>query len=234
MKKKIFILLALILLTGCKAKYNLQINFGGNVIETSNVYLNNSLVGRNGYSSNKDEFLDEIAEKYNFNMMPKKMKFKEGNYLGYKTYRRYNNISIFSRTSPAIAILYDSLSVTEENNRVIIKTIGDSKIPEYHNPSSDNFTAVEAIEINITLPYKVTKVNTARIDTETNTFTWVFNGNSREGINLEYRTDEWYTTNPLYLMKFVSIYVYISIFLILTLIIIILVVQSKFRSVNKI
>ena len=234
MKKKIFVLVALLLLTGCKAKYDLQINFGGNVIETSSIYLNNSMVGRNGYSTNKDEFLDQIAEKYEFNLMNKKLKFKEEYYLGYNTYQRYNSVITYAKNSPAIEVLYDNLSVTEDNDKVTIKTVGNNKIQEYNNSTSDSLTTVETIEINISLPYKVTKCNASRINKDTNTYTWVFNGNSRGGIELEYRTDEWFTTNLLYLMKFVSIYVYISIFLVLTLLIIFLVARNKARRVNKI
>ena len=62
MKKKIFILLLLLLLTGCKANYNLQFNFGGSVIESGKVYFDSSLKGKNGYSTNTNDFLVQILQ----------------------------------------------------------------------------------------------------------------------------------------------------------------------------
>ena len=234
MKKKIFILLILLLLTGCKAQYNLQINFGGNVIETSNIYLNSNLVGRGGYSSDRKEFLDQVAENYKFYVLKKKLKFDEGGYLGYKTYQRYRNLELFADRSPAISNLYDGLSVTESDNLVVIKSVGSNKISEYHNLTGDIPSVVEKVEISISLPYKVVRNNANHVDADTNTYTWDFSADKFGEIDLEYLSNELFTTNPTYLFRFVSPYIYITAGLILIVLIVFLSVKNKFRLANKI
>ena len=233
MKKKLFILLGILLLTGCKANYHLQINLGGNVIETSSIYLNSSMLGRDEYPSDSDEFLDQIAEEHGFKFM-KKIKFEEGAYLGYKTYRRYGSVSSYVNQSPAITVLYNNLTVTKENNHVILKSDGDNKIPTYHNPTGDIPTTVERIEISITLPYKVLNHNANSSNSENNTYTWVFDPSDAREFLLEYTTDELYTSNPTYLFQFVSPYVYISAFLVIIILIVLIVARNKYVLANKI
>jgi len=234
MNKKVFLVLFILLLTGCKAQYNLKINIGGSVTEKSNIYFDSSLLGRGGYSSDKNDFLEEISQKHGLNMLRKNSFFDEGSYFGYKTSEKYQSIFTYHKYSPAIKALYDDISITQNNNLVIIKSIGNSKISEYNNPNSDLSAYVENIEITISLPYHVVKHNADRYNELTNTYIWILNGNKDNTINLEYYDNELYTYNPAYLYEFVSPYVYIIIFLILVLLIVFLSVKSKARIVNKI
>ena len=236
MNKKIIILLFLLLLTGCKARYNLQINFGGNYVETGTVSFNSSLLGKGGYSSKDSEFLNQLGKKYNFNWITKKLRFNNGNYFGYDFYQRYRNVSSYSNQSPALKSIFNSVSIDDNNHYVKLNTRGFNNTSKYHNPTSDFPTIVEGIEVNITLPYKVVRNNANSVNTETNTYTWIFNSSTPDtkGINLEYQDNVLYTYNPVYLFKFVSPYVYISILLILIALIVISSVRTKARFRNRI
>ena len=236
MKKKIFILLILILLTGCKAKYNLQINFGGNYIESGTIYFNSSLLGRGGYSNNYTEFLNEAAKNYNFNWILKKIPFNNGEYFGYDFYERYSNSSKYSNNSPALKAIFNGLSVEENDNYVKLNTKGYNGTLNFHAPDSDFSTIVETIEINISLPYKVVKHNANSVNADTNTYTWIFDSHTdyNKKINLEYMSNEVYTSNPVYLFKFVSPYVYLAILLVIIILIIISSIRTRARFRNRI
>ncbi len=236
MKKKIFILLALVLLTGCKAKYNLQINFGGNYIETGSISFNSTLLGKGGYSTKYLEFLSQAGKNYNFSWITKKLPFNNGNYFGYDFYQRYPNSSKYSNQSPALNAIFNGLSVDEEDHYVKLNTRGYNETANYHKPSGDFPTTVEGVEINLSLPYKVVKHNASSVDTETNTYTWNFNSSTpgTKVINLEYRSNELYTYNPAYLLKFVSPYVYITIILVIVAIFVISSIRTRAKFRNRI
>ncbi len=236
MKKKIFILLILVLLTGCKAKYNLQINFGGNYIETGTVSFNSTLLGKGGYSSKYLEFLSQAGKDYNFSWITKKLPFNNGNYFGYDFYQRYPNASRYSNQSPALKAIFNSLSIEEEDNYVKLHTRGFNATSSYHKPSGDFPTTVEGIEINVALPYKVVKHNATSVDANTNTYTWTFNSSTPDtkGIILEYRSNELYTKNPAYLFKFVSPYIYITAILIIVILFVASSIKTRARFRNRI
>ena len=229
-------MVALLLLTGCKAKYNLQINFGGNYIETGSVYINSTLLGKGGYSNKYTDFLKQAGKKYNFDWIVKKVPFSNGNYFGYDFYQRYSSASKYSNHSPALKSIFNGLSVKEENHKVKLDTRGLNLTSSYNKSTADFPSTIETIEINVSLPYKVTKHNANSVDTNSNTYTWFFNSAtpSDKGINLEYMDNEVYTYNPLYLFKFVSPYIYISILLVIIILIVIGSVRTRSRFRNRI
>lgn len=214
MKKKIFILLLLLLLTGCKANYNLQFNFGGSVIESGKVYFDSSLKGKNGYSTNTDDFLAQILKDNNASNYKTKIKFESGNYVGYSFYHRYRGINYYNGNSPLLKSLYGYLNVTNTDGYVKIEA-NNSNLANYNNPTSDNPTRVESIELTISLPYKVIKNNATRVNASKNEYTWYLTPGGNDYINLEYRTTSLYSNNPLDLMRFVNIYIYIFIVLLI-------------------
>ena len=191
MKKKIFILFVLVLLTGCKAKYNLQINFGGNFIETGTIYFNNSLLGKGEFPSEKKEFLKYLGTKYNYNWINKKLPFSNNTYFGYDYYQRYIDVYTYSSQSPSLKALFGGMSVDSDNHHVKLR-IGGNKISEYNKPFGDIQMVVEGIEVSVSLPYKVVTSNATSTNKDTNTYTWTFNANSSSsaGIVLEYIDNE--------------------------------------------
>jgi len=234
MKKKILFLLILLLLTGCKANYNLKINFGGNVVETGTIYLNSNLLGKGKYPSEYKEFLNQISNDYYLNNYRKKFSFNKNGYFGYNIYSRYHNVTSYANQSPAIKALFTGLITDKSDHYVVLKTTEENKISNYHNVIGDIQTIVEAIEINISLPYRVVKHNATNVDTNTNTYTWKFYSNTtNKGINLEYRDNELFTYNPVFLLEFVSPYIYITVALAIILLIIISAFRSRARYVDK-
>lgn len=236
MKKKIFVLLILLLLTGCKAKYNLQINFGGNFIESGTVSFNSTLKGKGGYPSTSSDFLKQVATKYGFTWINKKVSFDDGNYFGYNFYQRYPSANSFANRSPALKAIFNTVTISEKDHYVKLETVGYNNISTYHKPTGDFPTTVEGIEINVQLPYKVVKHNATSVDANTNTYTWRFDGNTpiNKGIDLEYRDNELYTYNPAYLFQFVSPYVYIAAILIIVIIVVAGSLRAKAKFRNRI
>ncbi len=234
MKKKIIVLFILLLLTGCKAKYGLQINFGGSVIETGNILIDKNLVGLGGTSNNTDIFLEDLLEKYGATKYRLKTKINETNYIGYKFYHRYNNLEYYSNQSPAINLLYDYVNYSSLDGFSTIQSSDKSKIDTYNSTASDVPTKVEEINISIALPYKVIENNATTIDRENNIYTWVIvPGAESEKIKLSYRDSELFTNNPLYLARYVSPYIYIVVLIAVVAIIVIIVIKGKMRYINK-
>lgn len=234
MKKKILFLFLVLLLTGCKADYNLKINLGGNVIESGSIYIESSLLGKGNNSSDYNVFLEDLLKKSGADVYRTTMKIKKSNYVGVLFYHRYNSLSGYTNLTPAIRLLYDSVYDTNTNGYVQIHSSDKSKISEYHNPTSDVPSRVEGFEISISLPYKVVKNNATKVDSVNNTYTWVLlPGMSNDNIILEYRENEFYTTNPLYLARFVDLYIYIAIALVLIILLVIAMIKSKLPYVNK-
>ena len=234
MKRKLIILFILLLLTGCKAKYNLQINFGGNVIESGKIYFDSSLLGKGEYPSNSNDFLKKMGTDYRFSWIKKKLPFKENSYFGYNFYQRYHNGISYANQSPAIKVLFNKLSVTEDNHHVKWSTEGTNKISDYHHLNNDVSTNVEVIEISISLPFKVINNNANVINKDTNTYTWRFYPNiENKNIVLEYLDNELFTYNPAYLFNYVSIYVYIMLFLLIIVLIVAVALKSKADGRNR-
>lgn len=234
MKKKIWILLLVLLLTGCKADYNLKINFGGNVIESGSIYIDSNLLGKGNNSSDYKEYLTQILKKYGADVYRTKIKFKSGNYIGFHFYHRYTNLNGYINQTPVTNILYNNILSENNDGYVTIRSSEQSKIAEYHNLISDIPTNVEGIKVSISLPYKVVKHNATNIDAVNNKYTWILmSGMANDNIILDYRDTELYTTNPLYLARFVSPYVYISIGLIVVVLIMTAIIKNKLNYTNK-
>ncbi len=234
MKKKIVFLLILLLLTGCKAKYSLKINFGGGVTESGIIYLDKNLLGQLGNASNSEKFLENVANDYNFSNYKTKVKFNDDRYIGYKFYHQYHDISAISIQTPAIKTLFDGLLVNKNDHYVILKTKGSNKINDYINKIADAGVTVEEIEISISLPYRVFKSNATKIDTKTNTYTWRFNATSQNDINLEYRDNQYFTDDFLLLARYVSMYIYVLIFVMLLILLIFIYSKCKHKYKNRI
>ena len=232
--KKTLLLFIILLLTGCRAQYNLKLNFNGTVIEDGSVYINTNLLGKEGYSNDAKEFLDEIASQNNFSNYISKKKIIESDYVGYSFSHKYKDIKFYSNNSPVVRTLFGGLSVKTIDHYTILKTYGRNKMSDYHNLKKDTPTIVENISVSITLPYRVVKHNATRVDTTSNTYTWVFNGNTCYDIDLEYRDNELYSMDLLNLLKFVGWYVYVTIALVIAGLIVILKIKSLSNIRNKI
>ena len=235
MWKKLFILLVLLFLTGCKANYNLQINFSGNYVESGTIYFNKDLLGKGNFPSDEKEFLKEIGQQYRFDWLKSKKYFSVGNYFGYEFSHVYKNYNNYSHNSPVFRNIFGGLSIVENDHYVKMNT-ANNYISNFQNKSGDISTIVEGVEISITLPYKVVDHNANSVNAETNTYKWILNGNSSndKNIKLSYRDNELYTYNPIYLVRFVEIQIWIFISLVVLLLIVLASIKAKSRSVNKI
>lgn len=232
--KKILILVLLLFLTGCKARYDLRLDFDGTINESGTVYIDSNLLGKEDRPDDYKEFLDEIALQYKFSGYRSKKAFQSGGYFGYSFSTKYSNNRAYINQSPAINILFGGLLIKENNNYVVWQTTGANKISKYHNLKKDTPTVVESININITLPYRVVKHNADRVDSETNTYTWVLNGSSDKGIDLEFRNNELYSYNALDLYSFIGWYIYFIVIAIILAIVVFVSIRSNSKHANRV
>lgn len=121
MKKKMFLLLFLIFITGCDAKYEIVI-YNNNIKESiSYYYTSNELNGNTPYEHTMD-----INFKYLVNadmlMHEKKTNVNKGNMSGVKLLNNYKNLEDFKENSMLLSACYIATSVTEIDNYITLKT----------------------------------------------------------------------------------------------------------------
>ena len=167
MKKNIFLLLILFLLTGCSCNYNVSINKDLTIDEEVTIYGTNRLYNAY-YKTNKADVLLENLENY-------LEEIKENNY-EYSLIeegephiiitKKYQDIENYLNNSKFFNDYFDEISYNKEGNIVKIETVGFNPNEE-DNP--DRFYVEDAI-ININVAYEVDNVNTEDVDDRTNTF----------------------------------------------------------------
>ena len=167
MKKNIFLLLILFLLTGCSCNYNVRINKDLTLDEEITIYGTSRLYNAY-YKTNKldvlkdnlENYLDEIKENnYEYSL-------KENEEPCIILKKKYQNIEEYLNNSKFFNDYFDEISYNKEGSIVNVETIGFNPNEE-DNP--DRFYVENAI-ININVAYEVNNANTEDIDNKTNTF----------------------------------------------------------------
>ena len=167
MKKNIFLLLILFLLTGCSCRYDITINKDLTIDEEIIIYGTNRLYSAY-YKTNKVDVLKENLENY-------LEELKENNY-EYKLIeegephivitKKYQDIENYLNNSLFFNDYFDEISYNKDGNIVSIETMGFNPNEE-DNP--DRFY-VEKLEVNIKNAYEINDSNSLIIDDNTNTY----------------------------------------------------------------
>ncbi len=169
MKKKVFLLLILFLLTGCSCRYDVSINNDQTVNEEVIIYGTNRLYNTY-YKTNKVDVLKENLENYIEDLEENNYEYylKEDTEPYIVIKKKYSNMEDYLNNSHFFNDYFDEISYNKEGNIVKIETVGFNPNEE-DNP--DRFYVEDAL-INIKIDYEVGSANTEVIDDKTNTFTY--------------------------------------------------------------
>ena len=167
MKKNIFLLLILFLLTGCSCNYNVSINKDLTIDEEITIYGTNRLY-KAYYKTNKVDVLRENLENYLEEIKENNYEYslheEDNPYVVIK--KKYQNMEEYLNNSKFFNDYFDEISYNKEGNIVKIETVGFNPNEE---DNLDRFYVENAI-ININVAYEVDNTNTEDIDERTNTF----------------------------------------------------------------
>lgn len=167
MKKNIFLILILFLITGCSCNYNISLNKDLTVDEEIIIYGTNRLYNAY-YKTNKVDVLKENLENYVEELEVNNYEYSlvedVNPYIIIK--RKYQNMEEYLNNSKFFNDYFDEISYNKSGNIVKIETIGFNPNEE-DNP--DRFYVENAL-INVKLSYEVSNANTSIVDDKTNTF----------------------------------------------------------------
>ena len=227
LKKVIFVVIFMFLLSGCDVTYNLKINKNLSVTEKIvaleeeefNDLAHDYLLDRISvaFSSRYDEFYDYSAISKNT---------KTGN----KLIRSYNSLNEYKDQSNVFLDLIDNYSITETLNIINLNIVLSDDI---YNTDDMAYTIIpENININIELPFKVTNTNADTQDG--NTYSWKIDKNNRNA-NIMLSFDKNRLSNNVYIWNIgISYVILIAAGIILIVSVIAFVIYKKIRGINKI
>ena len=179
MKKKIFLILIILLITtGCNAEYNLNIsnnNYDERILLNLNGLNNKDIYIRDWkISTDIDEYRLEQDGGSNYEIQKGPYKFvNNNNYLIFSNSFVQNDYS----NSTAVWSCYSKFTMINRNDNIILST-------SQKNICYEKYTHLENLTINITVDKKVISHNADRVNG--NTYTWNINRSNynKKGINL--------------------------------------------------
>ena len=226
MKKKIiFVILMLVLLSGCKAKYSLKINKDGSVDET--------LV-----ATETPEYFDtykhtSVGKVISYVIMPyidvlNDKKYEVTNNVninsdsGVTVKKKYNSFKDYIGNSVIYSQFTDKINYEENGDKVSISLTGKFSSSD----QNQSYVPIKDGKVSITVPYKVTDSNADKVDG--NTYIWLFDNN--KGEEREIRIS--YTKSKLLNLDF-NYSAIIIVALIVILAIFAFVVYTKYKKSNR-
>ncbi len=181
MKKKIILLLLVIFLCGCEAKYNIKIS--DNRIDEEIKLTEKDEVLEYYDKEDQDLFEDELSYWELDLDYYKKDRFKENGVSGYK-YTSYFNYDEFG-TLTALKRCYEKFDYSSEQN-IKIETSNDFLC-------MNDYNEFETFEINITTDYKIVNSNADRKNG--NTHTWIINKKNHKNKPIKIEIEKKYASN---------------------------------------
>ena len=177
MKKKLFLLIILFLLTGCKVNYNLSINEDYSLDETVSMTGTDNFFDTYYRTSKKnvlEMILEDYKDKLNDNKYLVEMVNDDVPYI--KATKKYQNIDEFSKNTIFFENYFDEIKCTKNGDILTIETIGFNP-NELDDP--ERFY-VKDLEIAIKSIYKVKNDNASHVDKFTNTYYFKMGSNTED------------------------------------------------------
>ncbi len=176
MKKIILLIILVLLLTGCKATYN--ISFDKDINESIKIYTSNT----NIETANKETVNKVSEELYNFEYgyeYYKKEKYYEGNNTGYNYTHKfdYEDYNMYTELQKC----YDDFNYSNDDNTVSLSTSELFTCFDY-------YPEIEEVTINMTSQYNITSSNADKVDG--NTYTWIINKDNYQNKPLEIKINK--------------------------------------------
>ena len=229
LKKMFIILVVSFLLTGCASvKYNLNIEKDLEVQEE--VYISATSEYFNNFYKNLP--ITIVKEFYNSDEIMKPLKDNNYQYelleekVTYPTVfvqKKYNSLDEYANNTIFKNQSFEEIFVTTNGSSVTLEMKGF--LPYLEDEDNARYS-ISNVNINIKLPYIVSKHNANKYDAKNNTYTWNINKDTTDKkIELSFDKNKRYIYN---------IYMYISMFILFLIIVIIIIIILKMRKKNKI
>lgn len=224
--KKLLLLIPLILLvTGCRVDYKIEINKDLSVVEQVNMSESAEY-----FSSRYKEFpktiLDSIFNSGNRKQMliDNDYQYDDSTMYAYPSIlatKNYSSLDEFSRKTIFKDEFFGSVTTKTEGNLV---TFEATDLIEY-DPENTELYDVSDCNVSITLPYTVTNTNADSHDIKTNTYKWKISSEKPKEIKITFDKNKIYVYN---------IVMYISMFILALIILAIIILTLKMRKKNRI
>lgn len=183
MKKIVFLILSLFLITGCSVKYNLVINEDLTILEEAKLTGTSDFFA-NYYKTTKKNVLKSLLEVYQDTLREKGYTYKlvEDSIPYVDVSKNYSDINTFTQNSILFNDYFDEVKYTENGSIKKLETIGFNE----NNPDNPERFNIKNLEITIKCPYKVKNHNAKKVDEKTNTFYYELSEDSEYKILLEF------------------------------------------------
>ena len=191
MKKIVFLVLSLILITGCSVKYNLVINEDLTIHEEAKLSGTSDLYDTY-YKTTKKNVLKSLLDIYQDTLNEKGYTYelKEDSTPYVNVSKKYDNISDFTKNSILFNDYFNEVKYTSNGNIIKLETIGFNE----NNPDDPGRFNVQELEISINCPYKVKNHNASKVNEKTNTYYYELN-NDHSKILLEFDSSKKFNPN---------------------------------------
>lgn len=188
-KKIILSILGIILLTGCSANYDVEINKDLMVKEDLSIIGDDRFNITTEYTVDTmyNTLIETYSELINDGDLDNINKYSKNNNMAISVSKTYANLTDFGKSKYIKKIYADGLTVSTKKSIVSITS----------GTTLDNFwlfvngmeedPLIGKLNVNIKVPYVVTENNADKVDKKNNIFTWSYNfQDSSKSINLEF------------------------------------------------
>lgn len=187
--KKCVFILSIIFLSGCTAKYNLNID--SNLIATEEVVLTEDNKILQTYTidigSYINESIDETIESEGYDNYFFSSEVGD-NYSSITAKATYLDLDEFSRNNKIKDYFFTDIIYSNISNIVNLKFLVKNKIDVLEDSGIYN-ALIDRADITITLPFEVIETNADQIDKTTNSYTWNYLKNMpNKNIELTFNT----------------------------------------------
>lgn len=223
--KKILILFCILLLTGCTANYNVDIDENLRVLESTKIVGSEELYSAY-YKTSRNKVLKGLLEIYSTDLEKNNYEYHlvkgENPYINLK--KSYDNISNYLNNSLLFNDYFDKIDYNKNGNIIKIETIG-------FNPNvlddPERFY-VNNLDIAIKCAYKVVNHNANKVDERTNTYHFIMDENT-DDFKILFEFDSSRKFNPY--LKMINVIIIIILLIILSWVIIYI---TNKRKKNKV
>ncbi len=192
-KKIILMFIFIVLLTGCTAEYNLNIN--KDFIIDEDIIIRDSIFSVKKQNLDVDSFVELNVDGYKSDprySMYMYEKVVDNSYAKVIAKTTYLDFLSYKQNNIVKASLFDTFNIINNGNTYIfaykLKPRDEIKIFEEEDLYG---SLIDEVKINITLPFEVTSNNADKVNLDTGTYTWKYSKNGvLKDINLEFNANK--------------------------------------------
>ncbi len=193
-KKIVLIFVYILILSGCTAEYN--INIDKDLIIDETIVLGDSTYNIKKQNLNVDSFIDSILYEFdtdpNYSMYVYEKDIKES-FVNVKAKTIYLDFLGYNRNNNVKENLFSKLNIYEDNGTYTFeyKIKPKDQIKIFNESESLYDSLIDEVTVNITLPFQVEKHNADSYIAHTGTYTWNYSKNSKlKDINIKFNTNK--------------------------------------------